>query len=74
MKLWLTKCHGGRYMLTALKPTIGRIRGTPNHDAFERMGEPVSARHLCEFGVTALFQTTVPPLTPTRVELNGKIL
>jgi hypothetical protein len=74
MKLWLTKCHGGRYMLTALSPKIASIRGTPHRDAFERAGEPVSARHLCEPGVLKIFGAILEPLIPTRVELHGTIL
>lgn len=71
MKLYLTKCHGGRYLLTVLRPGIARIRGTNHLDAFEQLGEPIAVRHLCEDGVRALFGFTLEPLTPTRVQVAG---
>lgn len=74
MKLWLTKCHGGRYLLTALRPTISRIRGTEFLDAFERVGEPIAVRYLCEAGVVSLLGTTLPELTPTKIEINASLL
>ncbi len=74
MKLWLTKCHGGRYLLTVFKPTIARIRGTEYFDAFERVGEPIAVRYLCEAGIVSLFKTTLPPLTPTKIEITGSFL
>ena len=74
MKLWLTKCHGGRYLLTALKPTIARIRGTEYYDAFEHVGEPIAVRYLCEMGVVSLLGITLPELTPTKIELDAKVL
>lgn len=78
MKLWLTRCHGGRYILTALKPTITQIRGFrgPNgeeiFDAFERPGEPIAVRYLCEGGIRSLFKKDFPYLTPVKIELTAK--
>lgn len=72
MKLWLTKCHGGRYLLTVLKPTIHRIRGTRNLDAYEVPGEPIAVRYLCEPGVRALLGRTLEPLQSERIELTAK--
>jgi len=74
--LWLTRCHGDRYMLTYLPPVIARIVGTRHHDAFEDSGEPISIRHLCEGGVMAQLGLTQPlkPLTPTRVWLAMEFL
>lgn len=74
MRLWLTKCHGGRYLLTVFRPTIHRIRGTPHDDAYEIPGEPIAVRYLCEPGVKALIGTTLEPLTPTRIRLTGALL
>ena len=74
MKLWLTKVHGGRYLVTALKPIIARIRGTPHMDAFERVGEPIAVRYLCEGGIKSLLGTTLEPLVPTKVEVTAELL
>lgn len=72
MKLWLTKCHGGRYMMTFMPPVIAQIRGSKHDDAFEQVGEPIAVRHLCEDGVRSLFGFTLEPLVPTRVEVAGR--
>lgn len=78
MKLWLTRCYGGRYILTALKPTITQIRGLrgPNGeeilDAFERPGEPIAVRYLCEGGIRSLFGKDFPLLQPTKIDLTAK--
>ncbi len=72
MRLWLTKCHGGRYLLTVLKPTIHRIRGTRDMDAFEVPGEPICVKHLCEPGIRAMLGRTLEPLKPERIELTAK--
>ena len=80
MKLWLTRCDGGRYLLTALKPKILPIRGKRTasgglvYDAFDREGEPIAVRYLCEDGIRALFGEALPPLTPTKVEITAKFL
>jgi hypothetical protein len=74
VKLWLTKCDGGRYMLTALCPTIARIRGTTKMDAFERVGEPINVKHLCEPGIKAFLGVELEPLEPTKIEITGKLL
>lgn len=78
MKLWLTRCYGGRYILTALKPTITQIRGLkgPNgeqiFDAFERPGEPIAVRYLCEGGIRSLFKKDFPLLVPVKIDLTAK--
>lgn len=78
MKLWLTRCHGGRFILTALKPTITQIRGFKNpdgsaiYDAFERPGEPIAVRYLCEGGIKSLFKKEFPYLKPIKIELTAK--
>ncbi len=78
MKLWLTRCYGGRYILTALKPTITQIRGLkgPNgetiSDAFERPGEPIAVRYLCEGGIRSLFGKDFPLLQPVKIDLTAK--
>lgn len=74
MRLWLTKCDGGRYLLTALPPVIACIRGTTRHDAFERTGEPIAVRYLCEPGIVSALGRALPPLVPTKVELHLKII
>lgn len=78
MKLWLTRCYGGRYLLTAMKPFILPIRGVkgpdgqPVMDAFERGGEPIAVRYLCEGGVRSLFGHDFPFLEPTKIEITAK--
>jgi hypothetical protein len=69
MKLWLTRCHGGRYLLTRKLPVLAKIEGTNDLDAFEQPGEPISVKHLCEPGVIALLGAALPPLTPTKIDL-----
>lgn len=77
MKLWLTRCHGGRYLLTAMKPLILPIRGykteagEPVYDAFERGGEPIAVRYLCEGGIRSLFKKDFPFLTPIKIEISA---
>lgn len=61
-------------MLTLLKPAIARIRGTSHFDAFERLGEPISVRHLCEAGIFTAISQTLPELIPTKVELTIKVI
>ncbi len=80
MKLWLTRVHGGRYILTALRPTITQIKGfktdkgEPIFDAFERPGEPIAVRYLCEGGIKSLFGKDFPYLEPIKIELTAKEL
>jgi hypothetical protein len=65
-------------MLTAIRPTITEIKGVaddngnPIFDAFERAGEPVSIRHLCESGIKSLMGRDFPPLVPIKIELGAK--
>lgn len=73
-KMWLTRVHGGRYLITLFEPVIAKIRGTDHLDAFERVGEPIAIRYLCEGGVKSFIGEHLPPLTPTRVELSVTIL
>ena len=78
MKLWLTRVNGGRYLLTLLKPLISPIRGVkgpdgkPVLDAFEREGEPIAVRYLCDGGIRSLFGRDFPHLVPTKIELTAK--
>ncbi len=78
MKLWLTRVNGGRYLLTLMKPLIMPIRGVkgpdgqPVLDAFERGGEPIAVRYLCEGGIRSLFGKDFPFLVPTKIELTAK--
>lgn len=74
MKLWLTQCDGGRFILTVFRPKIARIRGTERLDAFESIGEPIAVRYLCQPGILSLMGKLPPPLTPTRIELSAKFL
>lgn len=74
LTLWLTKCHGGRYLLTVLPPRIHRIRGTPHMDAFEELGEPIATRYLCEAGIVRLIGAPLPALTPTRIRLSAELV
>lgn len=73
MKLWLTRCHGGRYILTLLKPEIAQIRGTHIMDAFERIGEPIAVKHLCAAGVKSLMGVELEELVPTKVEITARL-
>lgn len=43
-------------------------------DAFEHVGEPIAVRYLCEAGIVALLGETLPELTPTKIEIEAKIL
>lgn len=61
-------------MLTALKPQIARILGTPHEDAFETLGEPIAVRGLCPDGVRALFDVELEELESVRVELSGNVI
>lgn len=61
-------------MLTYLPPTIERIRGTKDMDAFEQVGEPIGIRHLCEGGIKSLFGHLPEPLTPVRIEIAARYL
>lgn len=78
MKLWLTRVNGGRYLLTLLKPLIMPIRGVkgpdgqPVLDAFEKGGEPIAVRYLCEGGIRSLFGKDFPYLVPIKIELTAK--
>lgn len=74
MKLWLTKCHGGRYCLTKRPPVLHKIDGTKHIDAFDQPGEPVSVRHLCEPIVQMILGRTLEPLTPTKIEIAARVL
>lgn len=64
-------------MLTFLPPVIAEIKGmsaiggAPIMDAFERVGEPIAVRYMCEGGVKALFGKLPPYLVPTPVEITG---
>ncbi len=65
-------------MLTVLPPVIAEIKGlrdaisgAPIFDAFERAGEPVAVRHLCQGGVKALLGTLPPYLSPTQIDLDA---
>lgn len=69
---WLTRCFGGRSMLTTLKPVIHRIYGTRHLDAFEAPGEPTAIRHLCEGGVRRLFGFLPDPLVSVHVRLTAE--
>jgi hypothetical protein len=74
MKLWLTQCHDGKCVLTGFKPVIARVRG-PNHmDVYEVIGEPMTVKGLCPFGVTAIFGSVPEPLTPREVEIEGRYI
>lgn len=68
--MWLTRCHGGRSMLTYLKPVIDRIYGTRILDAFAAVGEPTEVKHLCEAGVRKQFGELPEMLIPRRVRMT----
>jgi hypothetical protein len=78
MKLWLTRVYGGKYLLTALRPMITQIRGfkdksgNPILDAFEKPGEPIAVRYLCEGGIHSLFGKEFPYLIPIKIEITAK--
>lgn len=74
MKIFLTRVHGGRYLLTALKPIIRTIRGTPHLDAFSQPGEPIDVRHLCAAGIVALLGHELPELTPTKITIEASVV
>lgn len=61
-------------MLTLFRPTIAAIRGTSHLDAFERVGEPIAVKHLCEAGVKSLLGCDLEMLTPTKVEIGAKLV
>lgn len=71
MKAYLTKVHGGRYMVTLFKPIIRTIRGTTHLDAFSVPGEPIDVRHLCAPGIKALLGYELEPMVPTKIELTA---
>jgi len=61
-------------MVTLFKPIIARIRGTEYMDAFEKVGEPIAVKHLCEPGIKSLLGLTLEPLTPTKIEITANVL
>jgi hypothetical protein len=73
MHCYLTKVHGGRYLLTRLAPIVRTIRGTQTLDAFSQPGEPLDVRHLCEPGVVAMLGHTLEPLMPTKIKLSAVV-
>lgn len=74
MKLWLTRRHGGLYMLTAFKPVVARVRGTDHSDAYMRIGEPIGVNGLCPEGVRSLFGVALDELEMIQVQLTGRIV
>lgn len=69
-EMWLTRCHGGRSMLTYLEPVIDRIHGTRILDAYARYREPIEVKHLCEAGVMRQFGMLPVLLIPRRVGMT----
>jgi hypothetical protein len=59
-------------MLTYYKPTIQRIAGTRDLDAFEVPGEPVGVRHLCEGGIKTLLGHAPETLVPAQIEIAAR--
>ncbi len=61
-----------------MKPLISPIRGVkgpdgqPVLDAFEREGEPIAVRYLCEGGIKSLFGKDFPYLVPIKIDLTAK--
>lgn len=74
MILYLTRCNGGRYMMTLLEPSIHRILGTSFEDVFEAHGDPITVRYMCEEGIKRALGTTLAPLTPTKVKLTLELI
>ncbi len=73
--MWVSASRAGTGSILAFSgPTIARIRGTERMDAFEKVGEPMTVRHLCPDGARALFGEVPPPLTPMRVALHGEFV
>ena len=74
MKLWLSRQHDGRYMLTALRPVRAMIGRTGVYGVYARAGDPVLVRHLCEPSIEALFPgIALEQLSFVRVEVRGEI-
>lgn len=73
-EMWLTRCRGGRSMLTCLKPVVKRIYGTRHLDAFAAHGEPIEVKHLCEAGVLRQFGELPELLVPRRVRLAAEFV
>ena len=75
MKLWLSRQHDGRYMLTALRPVKANVGRTGIVDLYAKVGDPVVDRHLCPWGTDQMFPgAKLEPLESVRVEVIGKVL
>lgn len=72
-RLWLTRMHDGRYMLTAFRPVIATVKGTDFQDVYERHGEPIGVRHLCPLGVKTIFGVELKPLESVRVLVDARV-
>lgn len=70
MKCYLTRQRDGNFMLTHYKPSIDRIRGTKDYDAYCIPGEPLGVRHLCEIGVLMLVPIANSLKTLESMEIN----
>lgn len=74
LKVWLTKGDSGRYIITKLRPTIAFIQGTTTKDCYERVGEPMAKNSFCESGIVELLGHPLEPLTPTKIQIEIKVL
>jgi len=74
MKLWLSRQHDGRYILTALRPVIAVIGRTGRYGVYARPGDPVILRHLCEPMVETLLPgLELEELHSVRVEVTAEV-
>jgi hypothetical protein len=74
MKLWLSRQHDGRYMLTALRPVVAVIGRTGRYGVYARPGDPVLLRHLCESMVETLLPgIELEELHSVRVEVTAEV-
>jgi hypothetical protein len=72
MKLWLSKVHNGRYILTVLKPLRTKVVGHDFEDLYEHPGEPFArGNSYCEPGIQAAFGVTLDPLCSIKIEVSG---
>jgi hypothetical protein len=74
MKLWLSRQHDGRYMLTALRPVTAVIGRTGRYGVYARPGDPVLLRHLCEAMIEAMIPgIELEELHSVRVEVTAEM-
>lgn len=77
LPFYLTKCRSGLYMMTALRPVACKVNGTNEIDAFEKAGEPIAIRHICELLITLIFDKATADIKiaePVKIQIRAEIL